>query len=125
MTRYDTKSLATFCEAIRDYEGSPGNRNYRNNNPGNCRYSSVGYAAKYGQVGKDAQGFAIFKDMDTGMLYLRNLVLEKVRKNPNQTILQFMSVYAPTSDGNNPVSYANFLAKRLGVTSDFPMKNIV
>lgn len=120
-----TVSLTAFCEAIRDYEGQPGDRNYRNNNPGNCRYSSVGYASMYGHVGKDAQNFAIFKDYATGFLYLKNLVLWKVRKNPNQTLYEFMQVYAPTSDGNNPKLYAQYLARRMGVTIDFPMKNIV
>ena len=46
--------LGKFALAIRDYEGVPGDRNYRNNNPGNCRYSSVGYLAKYEPVEKDA-----------------------------------------------------------------------
>ncbi len=118
-------SLTDFCLAIRDYEGSPGDRNYRNNNPGNCRFSSVGYAAIYGHVGKDAQNFAIFKDYATGWLYLKNLVLFKVKKNPDQTILQFMKVYAPVSDGNDPVVYTAYICRRLGIKSDYPMRLIV
>lgn len=119
------KRLEDFCTAIRDYEGAPGDRNYRNNNPGNCRFSSVGYASVYGEVKRDKDNFAIFRDYATGWLYLRNLVLSKVAKNPTQTIAQFMSVYAPTGDNNDPALYAVFIARRLGVKTDFLMRNIV
>ncbi|MBP9771452.1 MAG: hypothetical protein KBD16_00795 [Candidatus Pacebacteria bacterium] len=121
----EKKSLELFCLAIRDFEGKPGDLNYRNNNPGNCKFSTKGYAAIYGHVGKDKKGFAIFKDYETGWLYLKNLVREKVRKNPNQTILDFMKVYAPASDNNPTVAYADNIAKKLGVTRDYPMKLIV
>lgn len=117
--------LTIMCEAIRDYEGGPGNRNYRNKNPGNARYSPVGYLPMYEPVGRDADGFAIFKDWATGMLYLRNLITYKVHAHPNQTLYQFMCVYAPTSDGNDPKKYATFIAHRLGLSTDTPMKEII
>lgn len=117
--------LQQFCLAIRDYEGSPGDRNYRNNNPGNCRYSSVGYLAMYGKVGEDSGGFAIFKDYATGFLYLENLVRSKIHLHPDQTILQFMEIYAPSSDNNNPTAYAQNIAHRLGVDINYQMKNLL
>lgn len=109
------KKLESFCLAIRDYEGSPGDLNYRNNNPGNCKYSPVGYAAIYGLVRKDARGFAIFKDYATGWLYLKNFVISKAKKNPEQSLLDFMKIYAPTADSNNPEAYASYIAMRMGV----------
>lgn len=120
--------LLELCTSIRDYEGSQKNshglpdRNWRNNNPGNCRYSPVGYLPIYGKVGKDKDGFAIFKDYDTGFLYLENLIKSKIAKNPNQTLFQFMCVYAPKEDGNDPAKYAQYLANRLGITEDYKMK---
>lgn len=117
--------LQQFCLAIRDYEGAPGDRNYKNNNPGNCRYSSVGYLPLYGHVGKDKDNFAIFRDYATGWLYLNNLIKSKVQENPHQSILTFMESYAPTGDGNNPKLYATFIAKRLGVDITYPMVKIV
>lgn len=119
------KSLDDFATAIRDYEGKPGDRNYRNNNAGNCKYSSVGYASIYGHVGKDKDGFAIFKDYATGFLYLKNLIISKVSKNPNMTILDYIKIHAPTGDNNDPALYAVFVARRLGVKTDFLMRNIV
>lgn len=43
---------------------------------------------------------------------------------PDSTLLQAMSVYAPASDNNNPKNYATFIAKKLGVSLDTPIKNI-
>lgn len=117
--------LPQLALAIRDYEGAPGDRNYRNNNPGNCRYSSIGYLPIYRPVGKDAQNFAKFKDMDTGMLYLHNLIKYKVAKNPSQTLLQFMQGYAPVADGNDPQKYAAFIGQRLSVPITALMQFIV
>lgn len=118
-------TLDNFCLAIRDFEGQPGDLNYRNNNPGNCRYSSVGYLKMYGEVKKDKKGFAIFKDYATGWLYLQNMIREKIGKNPNQTMLQFMEKYAPYSDGNDPKKYSESIAKRLEVTTDFRMGDLI
>ncbi len=124
--------LDTFCAAIRDYEGGPSDRNFRNNNPGNCRYSPVGYSSIYGSVGKDKDGFAIFKDYATGWLYLENLVKEKIKQHPDFTIEQFFSGvpgkwsgYAPSADGNNPTLYALFVEKRLGVGADFIISKLL
>lgn len=118
-------TLPDFALAIRDYEGSPGDRNYRNNNPGNCRYSSVGYLPMYEPVGRDHDNFAVFKDYATGWLYLQNMIKAKIHQHPDQTILKFMEGYAPYSDGNNPKKYATFIAKRLSTGTDFLMKNLV
>lgn len=117
--------LVSFCEAIRDYEGSPGNRNYRNNNPGNARYYSGGYASKYGPVRRDPDGFAIFKDYESGWLYLQNLVRSKIDQHPIWNFVDFFSYYAPASDGNDPEKYANFVAKRCGVGVETEIENLV
>lgn len=119
------KLLDIFCGAIRDYEGSPGDLNYRNNNPGNCRYSSKGYDPKYGLVKKDKNNFAIFKDYQTGWLYLTNLVRSKINEHPQRTIREFFYEYAPISDGNSPELYAIYVAKRLGVGVDFTINKLI
>lgn len=120
--------LDQFCTAIRDYEGSPGDLNYQNNNPGNCRCSSVGYLPKYGNVlcVETASGkFAKFPTYELGWEYLEALVKEKVAKNPTWTIRDFMHNYSPSSDNNDPDTYAAYIAKRLVITVDFPMSKIV
>lgn len=115
--------LEVFCLGIKSREGyiAPcpqyprGTPAWRNNNPGNVRYSPVGYARIYGKVDTDLSGFAIFKDYDTGWLYLQNLVKDKIKKNPTWTFLDFFKNYAPSSDGNDPLSYANEVCAKVGL----------
>lgn len=128
-----TPTLTNMCNAIRDYEGGPGDRNYRNHNPGNARFSRVGYLAIYEPVGKDKDGFAIFKDAETGWLYLNNLVKQKIHEHPNQTLFQFFAGdkaleiegYAPSSDGNNPTRYSQTVAANMGVDNSFVLANLL
>lgn len=108
--------LNTFCLAIQSHEGwFLGSRSQKNHNPGNCRYSSVGYLPIYEPVGKDAQNFAVFKDYATGFLYLKNLVKSKIHTHPMWTFYQFFANYAPSSDGNNSQRYAEVVAEACGV----------
>jgi hypothetical protein len=101
-----------------------GSRSWRNNNAGNCRYSTVGYDASYLPVLKDDKGFAVFRDYATGWRYLKNLVKLRIAVHPDWTLLDFFKVYAPDSDGNNPKQYAATVAKKLGVDASFKIKNI-
>ena len=125
--------LNGMCLAIREMEGwftpSPknpkGSRSWRNLNPGNTKYSTKGYLAKYEPVKKDKDGFAIFKDYETGWLYLKNLVLQKAKDHPDWDLLDFCSYWAPAADNNNPVQYSEFVAKRMGVTTVWRLKNLL
>lgn len=120
------KTIASLCIGIKVHEGwFPGSRSYRNNNPGNTRYSSVGYASHYKPVLRDKDNFAIFKDYATGWLYLNNLIKEKIYKHPNWTILDLIKEYAPATDHNNPEQYALTLRKRLGVDGNFKISELV
>ena len=118
-------TVIAFCNSIALYEGGPGDANHRNNNPGNCKYNPSGYLPMYGVVRKSPAGFAIFRDWDTGMLYLRNMVRGMIHKRPEETIHQFISRYAPTSDNNDPLQYATFIANSLGVAITFKMGGLV
>ena len=115
---YDEDMLDRFCTYLRDFEGKPGDRNYRNNNPGNFKISPVGYLKKYGTVRKDKDGFAIFETYALGWEYLRQHTLQKAKKHPTWTILDFFMEYAPPVDSNPTKAYARNVAKRCGVTVD-------
>ncbi len=148
-------TLEKFMTLIRDFEGKPGDQNYRLNNPGNFRFSRIGYMPIYGIVKESQNGFAIFKDAATGWLYMKNAIKSIIHNNPNLTIYTFIAGdetlgalgerwggylaiageekelsfgwdgYSPASD-NNPVNnYANYLAKGLGVDILFLVKNLV
>jgi hypothetical protein len=108
--------LHTFCAGIRDFEGKPGDRNYRNNNPGNFKFSPVGYRAIYGHVTEDKGGFAVFPTAELGWLYLTNSVVQTAREHPEWTIYDYFALkHAPKKDGNDPARYAASVAARCGV----------
>lgn len=121
---YPRATLDTFCTCIRDYEGKPGDRNYRNNNPGNCRYSAVGYLKIYQPVLRDKDNFAVFRDYATGWLYLENLVKYKIHQNPNQSVLDFFKGYSPKDDGNDPVLYSKYVAAHMGVDNTYRLGDL-
>lgn len=116
--------LTTFCTAIRDYEGSPGNLNYKNNNPGNTRCSAVGYLPKYGHV-TCVNNFAVFESYDLGWEYLQNLVIYRAELHPDWTIGDFFRNYAPSGDNNNPSKYAEFVATRCGVSTATTLRSLL
>ena len=101
-----------------DFEGKPGDQNYKLNNPGNVRYNPGGYLPKYGKVTRSANNFAIFTSPALGWLYLQNMVLGMVKNHPNWTFRDFFFSYAPPADNNPSEAYARNVAKRCGVPVD-------
>lgn len=100
--------IDTLAQAIGQMEGyfKSGSVADRNNNPGNLRASP--YA-----IGKDANGYAIFPDAQTGwnaLYYQLNLYSQR-----GLTLEQMINVYAPASDNNDPNNYLNFVTGKLGV----------
>lgn len=105
-----TSGAAAIANAIQKMEGYyPGSVAYTNNNPGNLMY-----AGQPGAIGQDAQGFAIFPDYQTGLTALDNQITLDASRG--QSISQFTSIYAPSSDGNNPTSYAAQIASAAGLS---------
>lgn len=119
--------LQDMCLAIKQHEGwFPNSRSQRNNNPGNCKYSSIGYLPKYGVVKKDKDGFAIFRDYATGYMYLQNLILSKAATNPNQNLYAFFEIYAPNEDNNDSKRYAEVVSAKMGVNpASFQMRQLL
>lgn len=111
------KRVEDFAEAIKIYEGwFPGSKSYRNNNPGNLRYTQ-----QAGTTGQDPTGFAIFSTYDFGwnaLVHQLRIAINGVSQvyNPEMTFQEFFSKYAPSSDNNDPDKYATFVAGRLGLT---------
>jgi hypothetical protein len=131
----DVSMLVRFCTYIRDFEGGPGSLNYQLNNPGDCRPSPVGYLPKYQPVeiiDTDTDPrypyhkgqFAKFPTYELGWEYLVTMVHVMATNHPTWTILDFFAHFAPTSDGNAPVGYANNVAKRCGVVPSIQLKDL-
>lgn len=125
--------LDKFIDAIKEIEGwfpiskkyPIGSRSFRNRNIGNIRFVGQRLA-----IGKDKDGFAVFKTEEDGrktletMIYNAAIGKSRVYK-PTDTILQFAQKYAPSFDGNHPKSYATFLAKRTGITINTPISKLI
>lgn len=115
-----------FCLAIQQYEGwFVGSRSFKNNNPGNLRYVGQKEAS-----GKDKDNFCIFPTYEIGFKVLKDMIIRAASGkstvyNPNMTIERFFCVYAPSSDGNHPITYANAVAKKVGVPVSTPIKNLL
>lgn len=104
--------LLPWAKAIEIYEGA--NKSW--NNPGAIR-------SKKGP-------FLKFKTYQEGWNYLLNYLTRAATGKhpaykPTMTLLEFQKVYSPTSDNNNPQKYAEFVAKRIGVTINTQIKNLV
>lgn len=117
--------LMAWALAIQKFEGYyAGSRAYRNCNPGNIRF--VGQASA---IGKDAAGFCIFPDYATGFEALKSLLRTCATGSklydPNGDLYAWAAVYAPSSDGNAPRSYAEFVAKSIGVPVTTKIRDLV
>jgi hypothetical protein len=104
------RAVEAMADAIMQYEGwRPGTRSYQNRNPGNLR--TYGYGAK-----PDDKGFTMFQGLSDGYAALVHDIERKcegftgTHLEPKSTLLQFFQVYAPASDHNTPLAYAQFVA---------------
>ena len=116
-------SLEMLAEAIKEFEGwYPHSRSYRNNNPGNLRWS------KYQDGSRN--GFSFFNSYKTGwkaLLYQLRIAADGRSSvyTPDMTLTTFFETYAPSSDNNHPEEYARFVADQLGVTVDTQISNFI
>lgn len=111
--------LDLWIEAIKQMENAKPERN----NIGNIRFIGQKYAV-------DDNGFCKFDTYEHGYQALKTLLVNastgksKVY-NPEMDLVAFYNKYAPSSDGNNPNAYANFVAKYIGVPVTTKIKTLV
>lgn len=92
-------------------------RGIRNNNPGNLMYSpNVPWE---GQVGPDAQGYAVFSDPSYGVRAMAHQLLDYYNRGL-VTLNEFIPVYAPAQT-NDTAAYVADVAARLGVDPNAPL----
>lgn len=89
-------------------------RGVRNNNPLNIRYVK---ANKWlGRVSrKSDQDFEEFKSMEYGYRAAFVLLHKYILLYNLHTILDIVSRWAPQSDGNNTIAYANTVSQKTGI----------
>jgi len=103
--------IEALADAIMAFEGwHPGDRPYRNRNPGDLRSSPLA-------IGTDPGGYAMFDSLAHGYqallqdLHAKCLGHTVTSLGPNSTLQDLVNVWAPTSDHNDPQRYARFVAQ--------------
>lgn len=95
-----------------------GTRAWRNNNPGNIRYSD--FSRRVGAIGQ-AGGFAVFPDEATGMYAIEALL--RTDSYNKLTIAGAVSRYAPPSE-NNTTAYYRRLSQLTGLSINKRMSDL-
>lgn len=131
--------LDLWCAYAQKREGwFPGSDSYENNNPGNLKYLGQTLAINTGP--KNGSVFCKFKTYADGYKTLYDMFLAdctgKSSVHPmTETILEYyqgiiehgiyVNGYAPASDNNDPVSYANDAAEAMGVPVTTQIKDLI
>lgn len=108
---------------VRDSDGKvltvEGNRNWRNNNPGNLEFGN--FAKSQGAIGSDGR-FAVFPTYDAGRAAKETLLFESPSYR-DRTISSAINRYAPPSE-NNTSAYVNAVAGAIGVDPSTPLSQL-
>ncbi|MGA4191064.1 hypothetical protein ACI2UG_04360 [Ralstonia nicotianae] len=113
----NTAPLPAWASSGSTAAASPGAATRRATNPGNIRYGD--FARRYGAIGQDGSGFAVFPDAATGTAAMQALLRSYGERGLN-TVGGVVGRWAPPSE-NDTSSYAKAVAKRLGVGVDAKM----
>ena len=130
--------LCKLVDCVTRFEGGGPGRN----NPGNIRCPGNNTAIWNHLATGETSGFCNFVNEETGLYALRekfynictsesetyNAEAHKmfnVSKCENLTIYQTMQIYAPATDGNDPLHYATTIAGEIGVDKDFVIKGLL
>jgi hypothetical protein len=115
------RGIKTLMAAQTQLEGFyPGSKSYRTNNPGNV----------YPEGNKSGFG-SLEKGIQAQWTYVLGATLQNRSKyyKPTMTLYQYLSTYAPSSDGNNPTNYTKFIInyfnkQGVSITSDTTINQI-
>ena len=117
--------IEAWAMAIQREEGwSEGSRSYRNNNPGNLRYTP--YTASLGATSSDGGNFCIFPTYKDGFIglcrFLTDAAQNKLKHYKDVDILTFTRIYAEPPIGSK---YAYNVARTLGVPVQTKIKELL
>lgn len=121
--------VGRWASAVQQYEGFyPGSRSYKNNNPGNLRFTN--YTVTLGATGKDKDNFAVFPSYAVGRKALERLLIDAATDKlalykSTMTLFDFQAIYSPAADQNDPNSYALYVSRKLGVPPQTQIKTLV
>lgn len=100
-----------------------GSRSYRNHNPGNLRGSPFAIGV--------IENYAVFNTDFDGMEALKWDIRQKAKGNSStglngmSTLADFVRVWAPQADNNNPTSYIKQLCTLTGFTPEMRLRDLL
>jgi hypothetical protein len=91
-------------------------RGFRNNNPGNLRFSG---AFKWvGQIGSDSDGYLVFDSMENGVRAMVKTLHSYIYTDGVKTVAAIVSRWAPPGDNNPTTQYIANVSQALNVPPD-------
>ena len=122
------KDWALVIKTMEGWYEIPPSRSFRNKSPGNIRYNEF-IKNVLRSTGQDEKGFAKWNTYEDGLnaliKFLTLAIQDKlISYHPGMTIYEFYQKYAPSTDKNNPLQYAQFVAKKLNLTVNTKIKEI-
>ncbi|HNY25684.1 MAG TPA: hypothetical protein PKJ33_04060 [Alphaproteobacteria bacterium] len=112
---YETFYLGTDGKEFKRVSGTIA---WRNNNPGNIRYSK--FAVRNGAIGQ-AGGFAVFPNEETGRAAIKSLLLD--RSYNTLTVAEAISQYAPPNE-NDTANYQRTIGRLTGLSIDLKINQL-
>ena len=117
----DVTRFPQFVALIAQYEGAVP----ANNNPYNFKFFRGGYLPKYGVVKCSVGGFAMFSTLALGEEYGQTCIKEMIDNHPEWNFWDFFEEFAPVSDDNNTLLYADTIAKEMGTVATTNLKTFL
>lgn len=102
---------------FRNNKAAYSSRGLRNNNPGNFRPG-----VNWQGIAGSADGYLVFTDVQFGIRAMALNLYNNYYLFGKKDLLSFITKYAPSSDGNNPLAYANEVAAQAGITAGDDMQ---
>lgn len=115
--RGGTTTTSATSSATTSTTKKEGPRGYRNNNPLNIILSDINWDNKVARDQNTDGRFEQFASLKDGYTAAYKNLKSYIDKGTN-TIKSIIAKWAPSSDGNNPESYAQFVAQKAGIGVD-------
>jgi hypothetical protein len=119
--------IDAMAAAIQNFEGwYSGSRSYRNNNPGNLRWSNPDTIPWAGAVGLDDADHVVFDSYESGLAALKHQLSlafsnQSSVYSTSDTLYSFFQKYAEGNQG----SYAESVAAALGVSPNSTLGSLL
>lgn len=101
---------------------SKGTISWRYNNPGNLKYGP--FAKQHGAIGSADGGHSVFPNLSVGKNAMKSLLFGNDRGYNKLTLDDAIHKYAPSSDGNDPNTYVNYIVRNTKISKNVRLNTL-